>query len=137
MHRRTIPVVAAVIRNEQNQILITQRPLGKHLGGMWEFPGGKIDDGENARQALQRELREELGIETEIKELLWRETFTYPEKTVDIRFFACSLTHPAQTIQRLQVADFRWVSLKQLGQFSFPPADAAFIRKLTMEKNGN
>ena len=60
---RDITVVAAVIHDEEGRVLLAQRPEGRHMGGLWEFPGGKIDDGEAPGEALVRELDEELGIE--------------------------------------------------------------------------
>ena len=72
-------VVAAVIHNPHGQILIAQRPLHKHQGGLWEFSGGKIDDGETASQALVRELQEELGITaTQYRPLLTCLLYTSP-----------------------------------------------------------
>lgn len=122
--------MAAVIRNERGEILITKRPLNSHLGGLWEFPGGKIDADETPEQALRRELKEELDVQTVVRQLLWEETFHYPEKTIHIRFFECRLTDDEQKIRPLQVADFKWVSPEALADFEFPPADAAFIRFL-------
>ena len=125
-----IPVVAAVIRDAQNKILISRRPPQTHLGGMWEFPGGKINDGETSQQALKREIHEELGVDVEVRELLWEKTFTYPEKTIHIFFFACALNSPPEKIRAIQVANFKWASVNEFDRFQFPPADAAFIKRL-------
>ncbi len=129
-----IQVVAAVIRNEQNRILITKRPANSHLGGLWEFPGGKIDADETPKQALRRELKEELDILTVVRRLLWQETFQYPGKTIHIRFFECQLKDSTQKVSALQVADFKWVRPEDLSKFDFPPADAAFIEFLRSEQ---
>lgn len=125
-----IEVVAAVIPNDAGKILITKRPEGSHLGGLWEFPGGKIDAGESAPEALKREIKEELNAEIEVVRLLWRNLFHYPEKTIDISFFLCTLVSPLQAVQAVQVADLRWVSVTELPIFNFPPADASFIEQL-------
>ena len=80
-------VVAAVIHNPQGQILIAQRPVHKHQGGLWEFAGGKIEDGETAAQALVRELQEELGIiATQYRPLLTVEHH-YSDKSVRLQVF--------------------------------------------------
>src|ERR1700677_3954530 len=70
-------------------LLITQRPPDAHLGGLWEFAGGKRHPGESDKDCLKRELREELGIEVEVGELLDAITHAYPEKVVRLKFFRC------------------------------------------------
>ncbi len=85
--RDTVEAVVAVIRRPDGQVLLGQRPEGKPWAGWWEFPGGKIEDGEAAFHALQRELQEELGIQaTEAYPWLTR-VFDYPERRVKLRFF--------------------------------------------------
>lgn len=121
-----IQVVAAVIFDEAGRLLITRRPASSHLGGYWEFPGGKIDPGEQPEEALQREIKEELDARVKVEERLWQTVYAYPEKTVDISFYRCRLL-AHQTLRPVQVAAMRWVHPEQLDQFPFPPADAAFI----------
>lgn len=122
-----VDVVAAIIRRDQN-ILITQRHRHVHLAGLWEFPGGKVEPGESCEVALQREIREELGIEIAVD----RECFTvdhdYPGKSVRLYFFDCSILRGEP--RPLDVADLRWVKPSELSHFDFPPADAELIRKL-------
>ncbi|MCD6376423.1 MAG: 8-oxo-dGTP diphosphatase MutT [Caldisericaceae bacterium] len=126
-----INVVAAVIVNQHNRILITQRPPDSHLSGYWEFPGGKIDEDERPEQALKREIKEELNVEVEILRLLWQQDFEYPQKKIQISFYHCRLLSDEGQIKPLEVADFRWIFVAEFPQFNFPPADAAFIKKLT------
>ncbi len=128
-----INVVAAVIVRQNNQILITQRMPDSHLAGYWEFPGGKIDEDESPEQALKREIKEELNAEVEIQCLLWQQDFEYQQKKIHISFYHCRLLSDEGQIKPLEVADFRWISVAEFTQFKFPPADAAFINKLTKD----
>ncbi len=83
----TVEAAVAVILREDGRVLLGQRPEGKLWAGWWEFPGGKIEDGESPFHALQRELHEELGIEA-VEAYPWlTRTFAYPERTVKLRFF--------------------------------------------------
>lgn len=77
---KTEHIAVGVLINQNNQFLIAQRPAGKHLGGKWEFPGGKVEDGETSQQALKREMQEELGIEVCSALLFTKVTHKYTEK---------------------------------------------------------
>ena len=79
-----INVVAAVIRDEEGRILITQRNLKKAQGGLWEFPGGKIESEETKEHAIVREIKEELDVDIEYKDYLAEKVFEYPEKTINL-----------------------------------------------------
>lgn len=115
-----------VFRN--GTLLITQRLRGGHLGGLWEFPGGKRESGETHQECLKRELNEELGIVVAVHELVDTVQHAYPEKTVLIRFFRCSLTSGEPQI--LGCDAFRWVTPSELCQFVFPAADARLLDQL-------
>jgi 8-oxo-dGTP diphosphatase len=80
----TVRVVAAVIYDEQRRVLVTQRPAGKALAGQWEFPGGKVETGEPERSALQRELREELGLRVAAARPMYTLAHEYPERHVEL-----------------------------------------------------
>lgn len=89
----SVEAAVAVILREDGQVLLGQRPPGKPWAGWWEFPGGKIEDGETPFHALQRELHEELGIEV-VQAYPWlTRTFAYPERTVKLRFFTVRAWH--------------------------------------------
>jgi mutator protein MutT len=110
------------------RVLITQRRAGDHLGGLWEFPGGKRHLGESYEDCLRRELMEELGIEVEVGERFAAVTHAYPEKSVHLEFFLCRwLRHEPRAIG---VADLKWVTREQLTEFSFPAADEQLLAKL-------
>lgn len=120
--------VAAGLVFRAGKLLITQRHAGAHLGGLWEFPGGKRHPDESFETCLQRELREELGIEVAVGKLLETIEHTYPEKTVLLKFFSCDWLRYEP--RALGCPDFRWITREELGQFQFPPADARLLKKL-------
>ena len=130
MSKKTIHVAAALIFDDQNRLLISRRPEGSHLAGMWEFPGGKIESGESAEQALARELLEELDMEINVGQLYCRNVFEYEEKRVDISFYMCTQTDPARKPQAIEVAEWKRVRLVELEQYKFPPADNEVVRQL-------
>jgi len=110
-------------------LLITQRRPEDHLGGLWEFPGGKRHGDETDEACLQRELMEELGIEVEVGDLIETIDHEYPGKSVRLKFFRCRwLRHEPLN---LACHDFAWVSSGQLADYAFPAADALLLNKLT------
>ena len=124
-------VVAAVIEND-DRFLLTRRQSGVHLAGMWEFPGGKIDPGETDHRALERELREELDVEIEVGERMFRTRHTYADRTVDLSFYRCNLrSHPQPQLGQ----EMRWVPRAELASLGCPPADTEFIALLTRAEN--
>src|SRR5436189_5104451 len=91
--------VAAGLVFRDGKLLITQRHADAHLGGLWEFPGGKREPKETFEECLARELREELGIEVAVGELVESLTHQYPERNVHLRFFRCAwLRHEPQRL---------------------------------------
>jgi mutator protein MutT len=122
--------VAAGLVFRQGKLLITQRPPGAHLGGLWEFPGGKRQAGETFEQCLQRELAEELGIQAQVGELVGEITHHYPERSVHLKFFRCRwLRHEPRPIL---CSDLAWVTPERLADFHFPAADARLLEKLRL-----
>ena len=85
-----INVVAAVIKDENGKILITQRNLQKDQGGLWEFPGGKIEPNETREDAIIREIKEELDIDIKVDNYLEEKVFNYPEKDINLIALKCS-----------------------------------------------
>lgn len=109
-------------------MLIAQRRSGDHLAGYWEFPGGKRQAGETPQDCLQRELREELGIEVEVQDLVAEIEHAYPHRRVRLQFFQCQWR--SREPQALDCQAFAWVTRDQIGNFSFPPADAQILQRL-------
>jgi len=122
-----IEVVAAVIERD-GRYLITRRLEGTHLAGLWEFPGGKLLPGEQPEDALRRELKEELGVEVAVGELIQMVDWAYPEKSVRLLFFRCAL---AGEPTPLEGQEMRWVAAADLRSYSFPEADATLIARLS------
>ena len=123
-----INVVAAVIKDENEKILITQRNLKKSQGGLWEFPGGKIEPNETRENAIVREIKEELDIDIEVKSYLSEKVFNYPEK--DINLIALECKKVSGDIKLLEHEDYKWVSKNELNNFQFAPADLFIIENI-------
>lgn len=119
----TIVVTAAVIERE-GRFLVTRRLRGTHLEGLWEFPGGKCDEGESLAGCLTRELVEELGSNATIGKEIFQVTHDYPDRSVALHFFACSLTSEPRP---LLGQEMRWVARADLRSLTFPPADEELI----------
>lgn len=124
--------VAAGLVFRSGRLLITQRHAGSHLGGLWEFPGGKREPGETYEACLARELREELGIEVEVGRLIEELVHEYPEKTVRLRFFQCLWREKEPT--PIDCAALAWITADELSQYAFPAADARLLERLQRER---
>jgi mutator protein MutT len=123
----TLIVTAGVIERG-GRFLVTRRQKGVHLEGFWEFPGGKCDPGETLTACLVRELKEELDVEARVGPEMYSVTHAYPERSVELHFFACELVgDPRPQIGQ----EMRWVRREDLSSLEFPPADAELIRQLS------
>ncbi len=124
-----IEVVAGIVRDGAGRLLITRRPDGGHLAGLWEFPGGKKRAGESDGAALRRELQEELGVTVDPGRVLLTTDHAYTDRRVRIAFLEARIV--AGDPVALEVADFRWVSVGELTRYEFPEADREMIRRLS------
>ena len=123
--------VAAGLLFRESRLLITQRPAGGHLAGLWEFPGGKRELGESMPQCLQRELVEELGITVTVGQCVETLTHAYPDKTVRLDFFLCELAEGIPT--GLDGQELAWATVDDLDTYEFPAADARLLDRLKSE----
>ena len=125
--------VAAGLVFKDEKLLITKRLKNIHLGGMWEFPGGKLELGESYEICLKREMFEELGVKVnvsyEFEEVLHR----YSEMTVLIKFFICSLS--SGTPKAIQCSEFQWINRRDLTRYNFPAADIKMIDQLRLNND--
>ncbi|WP_298039208.1 (deoxy)nucleoside triphosphate pyrophosphohydrolase [uncultured Desulfuromonas sp.] len=120
-------VTAAIIRKEK-QVLITRRPEGSRHAGLWEFPGGKLDDDESPQDCLRREIREELDLEVAVGPILEVAYYRYDWGPVLVLAFECRPL--GNRIRNLEVAEHRWVRPEALADFDILPADRPIIEKL-------
>lgn len=126
-------VGTAIIFNEKNEILIGQRPEGKDLAGLWEFPGGKKEEGETIKECIVREIREELDVECEVGEFLLEVVKEYRHGEFKLEVYK-SRIKDASSMKALVHQDLKWVGVSELDNYEFPPADIDIIKYLK-EKN--
>jgi len=128
---RTV-IVAAGIVIEHGKVLLSRRKSGSHLAGMWEFPGGKVESGEDPRHALRRELEEELGIRADVGEIVDVTFHRYDDadKAVLLLFFDATREPGSPEPQALDVAEVAWFEASRLDPAAFPPADVVVLGKV-------
>jgi mutator protein MutT len=122
-----IVVVAAVIE-ENGAFLVARRLRGTHLAGCWEFPGGKVGEGETHEEGLRREIREELNAGIVALQKIFHTSHGYPERTVELHFYRGNLT---RTPEPVLGQELRWITREEFASLEFPPADAELIAQLT------
>jgi 8-oxo-dGTP diphosphatase len=119
-----------MLEREPGRYLITQRQKTASLPLLWEFPGGRVNDGESDEEALRRELKERLGLDVIVDEAAGSTHHVYPTYEVDFRVFHCRLKDPTQAVSHAKVNDHRWVTLEEMSQYKFPDADARTLAQL-------
>ena len=129
--RKTIRVVAAVV-DRDGRYLVTRRRATAVLPLLWEFPGGRVEDGESDQEALGREMQERLGALVEVGQLISFVSHPYERYTVDLYLYECRLL--AEHLECRAVHEFRWVTSKEFDQLPFTPADEASMSQLLGEE---
>ena len=124
---KTIIVTAALII-EQDKILVTQRKKDSSYGLLWEFPGGKVKEGEEPREALRRELKEELDVEAEVGMIFDAVFHPSPEYSILLLVYRCRIGK--DLLKPIGCHDLRWANLKELETLAMPPADDPIRKRL-------
>lgn len=124
---KVVEVVAALIWDE-DKFLICQRPANKARALLWEFVGGKVEEGETKEQALIRECREELAITVEPHEVFMEVTHEYPDITVHLTLFNCTISKGQP--QLLEHNDMKWITSAEITNYEFCPADVEILKKI-------
>ena len=124
---KAVEVVAALIWRG-DRFLACQRPAHKARGLLWEFVGGKVEPGETKEEALVRECREELGVTVRVGEVFTELTHVYPDLTMRLTLFHAAI--PEGEPQKLEHNDLRWITVGEMDDYPFCPADETFLRKL-------
>ena len=130
-----VDVVIGIVLRDDGHVLVCQRRDGGHLGGYWEFPGGKREPGESLERCLLRELQEELAIHVRPLTALDIIEHQYPAVRVRLHPYLCA--HVAGTPQPIGCQRVEWVAATQLGDFRFPPANDALIADLIRRLSGS
>ncbi|WP_237066169.1 8-oxo-dGTP diphosphatase MutT [Microbulbifer guangxiensis] len=125
---KVIHVAVGVILGPDGRILIARRPDHLHMGGRWEFPGGKVEESESVQQALERELREEIAIEVKALRPLTEIRHDYPEKTVLLDTWWVTKFNGEP--RGLEGQEIRWVARDELDHYQFPDANQAIIEAI-------
>lgn len=124
-HKR---IGVAVIRNDRKLILIDRRPTNSLLGGLWEFPGGKIEPNETVEECIKREILEEIGIDIEVEDHLMTINHAYTHFRVTLIVHYCRYLNGEP--QPIECEEIRWVTLEEIDQFPFPKANIQIIEAL-------
>jgi A/G-specific adenine glycosylase len=133
--------IAAGIIWQRKKILISLRPSKGLLGGLWEFPGGKKENGETLEECLKREVKEELGISTRVKEPFMEVKHAYSHFKITLHTFHCEVISgkpelKVQETKQSYIEDWRWVTLKDLNEYAFPAANRKVIDELIKQVIG-
>ncbi len=118
-------------QGQSRQVFIARRHASAVLGGLWEFPGGKVEANETPRQAAAREFLEEVGLVVEVGEALATITHGYEHATVMLHPYICAMSgQGSQEARNLAVAEHRWVDAASLNEFDFPAANAELVKRI-------
>jgi mutator protein MutT len=121
-----LKVVAGFLK-KGDRFLLVRRPINKKRGGLWEFPGGKVENGETLEEAIKRELKEELGIKPKVKKLLGKTNYKYPEDEIELFLF--EIESEEEPILK-EALELRWVNFEEIKEIELCPADKKLLESL-------
>ena len=124
-----VHVAVGILCNPQQQILIAKRPDHSHQGGLWEFPGGKVEGKETYQDALVRELKEETTLTVEVQDKVISVPHAFTHFKITLHAFNCRIV--SGVAQAISSDDIRWVSIQQLADYPFPTANKKIIQALS------
>ena len=130
-NKKVVEVVAALIW-DKDKFLICQRPVNKARALLWEFVGGKVEQGETKEQALIRECKEELNITLNVGEMVMEVCHDYPEITINLTLFNATIFEGLP--EKLEHNDIKWITAKELPNYEFCPADTEILKRIQIEK---
>lgn len=122
---KELTVTAAIIKNVEGKILICQRADDSSMGGLWEFPGGKLEPSETLEECIVRECREELSIDLSVTDTFAQTKYQYPDKLINFTFFNAVIN--GGTIKMNVHKDIKWVSVSEIKSYEFCPADVEIL----------
>ena len=131
---KTVRVVGAVIENAQQEILCALRSENMSLPNVWEFPGGKIEEGEQPEETIIREINEELGCSIKVEELIEEVTYSYPHINVNLLTYKARIVAGAP--QAKEHAQLKWMPIQELNGLDWAPADIPTVKKLLAQISG-
>ena len=132
---KQLQVAAAILKNERNEILICRRLPNAKNGGLWEFPGGKMEPGESPEECAVRECREELSVEIRLTGRFGTAHYRYPDSEIDFVFFT-GVIESGSIVRRVH-QEICWVSPRELKNFPFCPADEPIVKRLATWEQGD
>lgn len=122
----TLKVVAGFLKRG-DKFLLVRRPVDKERGGLWEFPGGKVEDGETLEEAIKRELKEELGIKSKVKRFIGKTIYRYPEREIELILFEVEFEEEPVLKEALEL---KWVNFEEIKELELCPADKRLLESL-------
>lgn len=133
IEKNIVQVAAAVICSDlEKKIMICQRPKNKKRGLLWEFPGGKVENGESREEAVVRECEEELGVKLAVEKIYASQIHSYEDITIELTLFKAKIIYG--TPKLLEHNDIRWIYPEEAANFNFCPADREIVKELSVNR---